>query len=294
MVIHFLLLASPLLVAGFQAPLSRHGVSAPARTRMVRATVQADSDEAAADATAAAPATPAAAAPAKIPEALQKEYRRAEFWDEERGTLFDIINVVGRWESASEWQTRTLFTVIEDTRTESEYQSATKQRYEKAQKMGCVERIALRQNVRNLPFTNDKLAASYGLTVDDFNAVPVNRDAVNIVYDALAESKSGLIPPDVVDKRRAAWLTEEGGFDEGRFLIGLNKSRALVIFSWFFFGKGQVIGALVALKILADSIDFWNKYNVPPGFDYLVFVAAAGFAVKATNDALATPKIEEY
>ena len=30
-----------------------------------------------------------------------------------------------------------------------------------AQRMGCVERIAMRQNVRTLPFVDEKLAAAY-------------------------------------------------------------------------------------------------------------------------------------
>ena len=68
----------------------------------------------------------------------------------------------------------------------------------------------------------------------------------------------------------------------------------MVIISWFFFGKGQILGALVGLKILADNINFWEKYNVPPGFELLVFVAALAAAWKGTTDALDVPRIEEY
>ena len=50
------------------------------------------------------------------------------------------------------------------------------------------------QNVPNLPFTNAKIAASVGLTVDDFQALPVTRAACNVLFDGLAESRSGLIP----------------------------------------------------------------------------------------------------
>ena len=209
---------------------------------------------------------------AQAPEALSKVYRRAEFWDPEQATLGDIVNVVGRWTQAEEWQTRTQFETVENQRDETEYQAATKERYEMAQRMGCVERIAMRQNVRTLPFVDEKLAAAYGMTCADFEAMPVSREAINIVYDALAESKSGLIPPAVVNQRRSEWLTPEGGLDEGRFSQGLYKSRSLVIVSWFFLGKGQILGAVVGLKIIADTTNFWEKYSVrraplrPPRF----------------------------
>ena len=231
---------------------------------------------------------------AQAPEALSKVYRRAEFWDPEQATLGDIVNVVGRWKQAEEWQTRTQFETVENQRDETEYQAATKERYEMAQRMGCVERIAMRQNVRTLPFVDEKLAAAYGMTCADFEAMPVSREAINIVYDALAESKSGLIPPAVVNQRRSEWLTPEGGLDEGRFSQGLYKSRSLVIVSWFFLGKGQILGAVVGLKIIADTTNFWEKYSLPPGFEYLILLAGFAAAWQATSAALDAPKIEEY
>ena len=62
------------------------------------------------------------------------------------------------------------------------------------------------QNVPNLPFTNAKIAASVGLTVDDFQALPVTRAACNVLFDGLAESRSGLIPYKV---RRCSRETAE-------------------------------------------------------------------------------------
>ena len=56
-----------------------------------------------------------------------------------------------------------------------------------AQNLGQVERIALVQNCAKLPFRDEALAASCGLTVADMNELPVNNIAVNVVFDALAQ-----------------------------------------------------------------------------------------------------------
>ena len=58
------------------------------------------------------------------------------------------------------------------------------------QRVDEAERVALAQNVPKRPFTNEKLAASVGLTVADFEGLDVSKAACNVVYDALAESRS--------------------------------------------------------------------------------------------------------
>jgi len=179
--------------------------------------------------------------------------RRAEFWDNRTATLLDVINVIGRWESAEQWKVRTQFKEVEKTRQENEDQAETLKRYEMAQRMGMAERVALRQNAQSLPFSDEALAASVGMTVDDFNSVPVNANACDILFDALAESRSGLIAPDVLDARRRCMLTEEGGFNELEFRLRLYKARSLVIFAWFLFGKGNFIWVLVAAQFLHDA-----------------------------------------
>ena len=40
---------------------------------------------------------------------LGQTFRRAEVWSSDTATLADVINVVGRWESCSEWRERTEF-----------------------------------------------------------------------------------------------------------------------------------------------------------------------------------------
>lgn len=161
--------------------------------------------------------------------------------------------MLGRWESATEWAERTEFTEVTDIRAVSRAQSATLKRYEMAQRNGLVERVALQQNAPNLPFKNAPLAASVSKTVKDFEQMPVTRAAVNVVFDALVESRNGLIPPALCDERRARMMTPEGGLDDMAFSAGTYRGRGLVILSWFLLGKGQVVGLFVGLKIFAGT-----------------------------------------
>ena len=186
---------------------------------------------------------PGRAAPVLMSVDTSKVFKRAEFWDGGDATILDIINVLGRFEEASQFGTRTEFAEVKNYRLEDEAQGATLQRYEMAQRMKVVERIALLQNCPKMPFTNAPLAASVGKSVDEFNAMKVSPDAVQLVFDVLSQSKSGLIPPDVINSRRAGLTNADGSFNEGAFSFALYKARALVIVSWFFFGKGQIVGA---------------------------------------------------
>jgi len=198
-----------------------------------------------------------AAAPALSPAlasnpARDVSFRRAEFWDRGSATLLDVVNVVGRWESTEEWKVRTDFVEVEDPRKQGPEQGATKQRYEMAQRLGQVERTALQQNVGKLRFKDERLASAVGLRVEDFAELEINPVAVNIVYDALAQSKSSMLPPEVIDSRRRAWLDESGGLNELAFRIGLYRARFTVICSWFLFGKGNILGIIVVLKVISD------------------------------------------
>ena len=103
---------------------------------------------------------------------------------------------------------------------------ARRKRYEMAQNLGQVERIALVQNCAKLPFRDEALAASCGLTVADMNELPVNNIAVNVVFDALAQSKSSLVTPGGLNERRAAFVVD-GALNEGALTAGPIKSRCL-------------------------------------------------------------------
>uniref|UniRef100_A0A7S3WNW3 Uncharacterized protein n=1 Tax=Strombidinopsis acuminata TaxID=141414 RepID=A0A7S3WNW3_9SPIT len=185
--------------------------------------------------------------------ALAKTYRRAEFWNEGSATLLDIVNVLGRWQSSSEWEKRTEFIEVEDVRESTEMQAYSIKRYEMAQRLGQVERVALIQNTPKLRFTDEALAKGFGLTAKDFNSIELNPVAVNIVFDALAQSKNSLLPKDVVDDRRRGFVTQDGSLNEAAFSFALMKARSLVIMSWFVFGKGNFIGFLILLKVLTDT-----------------------------------------
>ena len=197
---------------------------------------------------------PALAMVSPLPSA-SKTFRRAEFWDSDSATLLEVVNVIGRWERADEWSARSEFTEIaDDARGESTIaQSGTLKRYEMAQRTGTVERIAMVQNIAALPFRSEPLAAAVGLSIEEMNGQPISRAAVNVVYDALSQSRASLLPPDVIESRRRGWLSADGALDEGAFAASLFKARVAVIASWFVFGKGNLIGLLVVLKVLSDN-----------------------------------------
>jgi len=186
-------------------------------------------------------------------------FRRAEFWSNGTATVFEVINVLGRFESANEWGAREFFIDVPPqlARKEIEDNSWTEKRYAMAQRMGTVERVAMQHNMvdlEKLPFTNAKLAASVGRTVEDFETVPISRVAVDVVFDALVESKSSLIAPEVCDRRRGGIVgADSGEFNEGAFRMGLYKARSIVIASWFLLGKGNFVWILVGVQFLHDA-----------------------------------------
>lgn len=182
-------------------------------------------------------------------------FRRAEFWSNGTATVMEVINVLGRFESANEWGTRDFFIDVPAAlaRKEIEDNSWTEKRYGMAQRMGMVERVAMQYNLAELPFTNAKLAAAVGKTVEDFETLPVSRCAIDVVFDALVESKSSLIEPSVCDRRRGGIVGADGTFNELAFRQGLYKARAIVIASWFLLGKGNFVWILVGVQFLHDA-----------------------------------------
>ena len=194
------------------------------------------------------------AAPPVASGALAQTFRRAEFWDASGAvTLLDIVNVLGRWEDPSDWSTRTLFSSEESAQEVKDNIASTRKRYEMAQRLGQVERVAMVQNVPRLPFRNGPLAEAFGLSVRDFAKLEVKETAVNVVFDVLAQSKNGLLPPDTITARRANLFRPDGGLDLGALTVGLLKARALVILSWFLFGKGNIVGIVILLKVISDT-----------------------------------------
>jgi len=183
---------------------------------------------------------------------LTTVWRRADFWVNETATLLEVVNILGRFDTCSEWIDRTEFLEVENKRVEDESQALTLGRHEMAKRLGCAERVALWQNVPKLPFRNAKLAAAVGLTCEDFNQLEVTKAACGVLYDALAESRSGLIPYETMNQRVAAMINEDGTFNEAAFRIGHTKSTVLIIVGWFIFGKANFIWVLVGCKLLHD------------------------------------------
>ena len=81
-------------------------------------------------------------------------------------------------------------------------------------------------NVGLLPFTDDALAASVGCTAAELNAEPIDQLAVDVVFDALAESQSGIVGREECDARRAAFTAADGAFDAAAFADGLSARGA--------------------------------------------------------------------
>lgn len=199
----------------------------------------------------------------KCPDkSMQEVWRRAAFWENETATLLEIVNVLGRYESCSEWTARSLFVDLDaegvTSRSEDPRQGLTRERHSMALRLKCGERAALWQNVPNKPFTNAALAKSVGLTVEDLNSLPVTRAACEVLYDGLAESRSTLIPYGVLDARRNAMLLD-GGFNQGGFKVGWAKSCILFIVGFFLLGKANFIWVLLGVKFLHD----WQPDVIP-------------------------------
>ena len=79
---------------------------------------------------------------------LGQTFRRAEVWSSDTATLADVINVVGRWESCSEWRERTEFR--EDVQKdkllffEDPVQPYTRDKYEMSVRLGSACRVRVR------------------------------------------------------------------------------------------------------------------------------------------------------
>jgi hypothetical protein len=163
-------------------------------------------------------------------------------------------------------------------------QGASLERYEYAQRNGLAERVALSQNVPKMPFKNEKLAATFGKSVAEMDAMPVNSAALAVIYDALCESKSSMIPSKVIDERRQRFVTADGRIDEGAISGGLVKSRVAVTTGFILLGKGQLYGLVFVGRVILDYTGLWEtaKGALGPYFEPLYWtlsLAVAAYAV---------------
>ena len=92
-------------------------------------------------------------------------------------------------------------------------------------RQGLVQRYWHAQNVPLLRFRSQALAASVGLTVAELDARPINPEAADLCFDALARSRSGVLARELCDQRRATYQTADGAFDARRFASNLMRYR---------------------------------------------------------------------
>jgi len=218
-----------------------------------------------------------------------KVYRTAQFWEEDSATLLDLANVLGRWETASEWADRTEFSVVQVAREENMSQSASIERHDYARRNKLAERVALMQNGGKLPFKDEKLAASFGKTVDDFNAMPVNDIALGIIYDVLAESKSSMTPEKTIDARRSKLVGADGSLNEGALAAGMFKSRIAVTTGFILLGKGQLYGVVLVGRVVLDVSGAFDYVSAALGpyaepLYWVLSLAVAAYAVQQSME----------
>jgi len=65
-----------------------------------------------------------------------------------QATVLEMVNVLGRWEKTEQWRTRSEFSVVENERKPALAHTATKKRFEMAQRMGMAERVAMQAKQR--------------------------------------------------------------------------------------------------------------------------------------------------
>ena len=172
-----------------------------------------------------------------------------------------VVNVVGRWQRAADWDTigiaAQLDAVLDGTATEYPEGlpvEATPRRRDFCKRQGVVQRYILNATVGLLPFTDDALAASVGCTAAELNAEPIDQLAVDVVFDALAESQSGIVGREECDARRAAFTAADGAFDAAAFADGLSRARRQIAVSYAIYpGIPNVIFAFVAYQLDAFS-----------------------------------------
>ena len=182
-----------------------------------------------------------------------RTFGRCEPWASERATARQIVGVVGRFTDSASWRDRSSFATVDDASADTPLQAETENRYAVAKKLGQVERVAFLQNVPTLPFVDERLAASVGATVDDFTSTSIDEATMQIVFDALAQSKTSLVKQDDADARIAAWRGADGGFDDDAFGAGLRQGAGAVIAAnavlYFFLISGAFIVFKIAVGI---------------------------------------------
>ena len=163
-------------------------------------------------------------------------FRRAEsltgLFDRATVTEREIVNVLGRWKTHRDWDVAPELDAVPEDAPVLKWSerkkldpARTPQRRRMLTKMGQVQRYLFVQNVQTLPFKEDKLARSVGASARELNAEPISELAAEIVFDALSVSKSGIVPKDDCDARRASYVDADGAFDREAFSADVSQAR---------------------------------------------------------------------
>lgn len=177
----------------------------------------------------------------------------------ERVPASAIVNVLGRWSTSDDWDSigvaKELDEVLAGKR--SDYPSgasveASPRRRDFCKRQGVVQRYILNATVGLLPFRNARIAASVGCTVREMTAEPIDPRAVDVVFDALSESQSGIIDKAECDARRATFETADGSFDAEAFQSSLDAARRKIVLSYALYpGVPNLIFLFLAYRLNA-------------------------------------------
>ena len=88
---------------------------------------------------------------------------------------------------------------------------------------------------------------------------PIDPLAVDVVFDALAQSKSGILQRELCDSRRASYATASGAFDAGEFSAALGRGRLTVVRSFCIF-PGSVMGLQAGLFYKLNGMESLMDY----------------------------------
>ena len=233
-------------------------------------------------------------------------------------TARQIVNVLGRWGSHRDWNEAIgrkgkldelrsgdfydddVQTLKTDFSQPMEYYIPRRPQFLNfCERYGLVARWVHGDNVGELPFTDAKLAASIGATVEELNAEPVDPLAADVVFDALSGSAAGFVLEEECDARRASFLTGDGGFDASAFASALGDTRRNLLGVYIFGpGIGVLAAALVAYRWLPELLEGTAQFtaqverNVEAGGPLVLVVPLLALAALAAQAVGFTPAFE--
>jgi len=195
----------------------------------------------------------------------------------------DVINVLGRWTSWTEWDGIGELVAIDKLFDENgrekvkqpaqqssglltakkgngDWVKKTPQRRGWCLRNGLVQRYWFSENVKLLPFKCEALAASVGSSCQEMNAMPISEMAIDVCFDALSRSQSGIIQRELCEERRSSYASaEDGGFDAAAFQSDLNSGKLTVVRSFMIF-PGSIILVQAGLFYKLDGWHQWIDY----------------------------------